>query len=834
MRSIQSKLLLYGATPPNGLAIYCGNCTNKAGKEKKLSMIFEPLLPLQHSLYQCDSQFHTKLLRDQFTATDVWGFIVIGGDGVSFHTLRGNTRSTIYKWFSVTLPKKHGRGGQSKQRFERIRDQKRGWYISEVAHKALQFFIDKNTTLPNIIGLVIAGFADLKHELAATLDQRLAKIITCVVDVQYIGDSGFRSAIELVHSKLSGLKYVKEQKLIEKLFESIATNGNYCFGFADTMWALEAGTVDTLIVWDKLEYIRLVLKSKTSSDKKIQYILPKQQHKLENWEVLSDDPLLDWILDNYKSFGAKIELVSDNSSVGNQFAHGFGGVAGFLRYKIQLPSELESDEQDTSTYEEMIDTTFTDMGDFIVEDNSEDDVEGKTEVDTEENTESIVKDMGMALDVLNIDSYVDTSKEHLNIVFIGHVDAGKSTLSGRILYDTNMVDRRSIEQYTLEAKKNNRGSWFLAYILDTNAEERNKGKTVEVGRATFNTKNKRFTILDTPGHKNYIPNMIMGTSQADIAILVISARNGEFEAGFELDGQTREHCVLAKSMGVKKLIVVINKMDDETVQWSCDRYTTILAQIKPFLKQIKFNLDKDVIFVPASGFEGLNIKDKITDNRCNWYNDLPLLEILDNLEPNCKPKFQPLRIPILDKYKENGKTYILGKVESGIITDTSNIVIYPAKQQIQVIKLENDEGRIRSAECGENVKIIVKTLPYEDNIITTGSVVSLDTDNSVVCVNNFNAMIQFTNIINVVVNGYKCTMHIHMIVMEVTIYLEEELSTSGETLHSHPKFVCNNSLVKAKVIAPRPCVVEKFNSLTQLGRFVVRADGKTIGFGKII
>ena len=228
------------------------------------------------------------------------------------------------------------------------------------------------------------------------------------------------------------------------------------------------------------------------------------------------------------------------------------------------------------------------------------------------------------------------------------------------------------------------------------------------------------------------------------------------------------------------------------------------------------------------------LEDKIADNQCNWYNGLPLLEILDNLEPICKPQFQSLRIPILDKYKENGKTYILGKVESGTITDTSSIVIYPAKQQIQVIKLENDEGRIRSAECGENVKIIVKTLPYEDNIITTGSVISLDTDNSVACINNFNAMIQFTNITNVVVNGYKCTMHIHMIVMEVTIYLEEELSTNGETLHLHPRFVCNNSLVKVKVIAPRPCVVEKFNSLSQLGRFVLRADGKTIGFGKII
>ena len=159
--------------------------------------------------------------------------------------------------------------------------------------------------------------------------------------------------------------------------------------------------------------------------------------------------------------------------------------------------------------------------------------------------------------------------EHLNVVFIGHVDAGKSTLSGNILYLTGYVDKRTIEKYEREAKQRNRESWFLAFIMDTNEEERAKGKTVEVGRAPFETEAKRYTILDAPGHKNYVPHMISGAAQADVGILVISARRGEFETGFERGGQTREHAMLCKTLGVRFLIVVINKMDDPTVRGQC-------------------------------------------------------------------------------------------------------------------------------------------------------------------------------------------------------------------------------------------------------------------------
>ena len=196
---------------------------------------------------------------------------------------------------------------------------------------------------------------------------------------------------------------------------------------------------------------------------------------------------------------------------------------------------------------------------------------------------------------------VDETKSPVNIVFIGHVDAGKSTTSGNILYLTGQVDERTIEKFQREAKANHLESWYMAYIMDVNEEERQRGKTVEVGKASFTTKTKRFTIMDAPGHVNYVPEMLQGACQADYAALVISAKVGEFEAGFEKDGRTREHALLAKSLGVYRLIVLINKMDDETVKWSEIRYNKIKTDLSVYLKNCGYNLDKHVSWVPISG-----------------------------------------------------------------------------------------------------------------------------------------------------------------------------------------------------------------------------------------
>ena len=199
---------------------------------------------------------------------------------------------------------------------------------------------------------------------------------------------------------------------------------------------------------------------------------------------------------------------------------------------------------------------------------------------------------------------VDESRDPVSIVFIGHVDVGKSTICGNIMYTTGKVDSREIHKYEAEAKDKGRDSWWLAYCMDVNEEERERGKTVEVGRATFVTKKKRWTIFDAPGHKNYVPNMIMGASNADVAALVVSARINEFESGFEKGGQTQEHAMLARSLGVSKLVVIVNKMDDDSVDWSEKRYLEIKESLIPYLtKDIGYSLES-IHWVPISGLRG--------------------------------------------------------------------------------------------------------------------------------------------------------------------------------------------------------------------------------------
>jgi len=210
-------------------------------------------------------------------------------------------------------------------------------------------------------------------------------------------------------------------------------------------------------------------------------------------------------------------------------------------------------------------------------------------------------------------------KSHLNIIFTGHVDAGKSTMGGQLLFLTGAVDKRTMEKYEQEAKAAGRETWYLSWALDSNKEERAKGKTVEVGRAYFESEKRRYTILDAPGHKTYVPSMITGAAQADVAMLVLSARKGEFETGFDREGQTREHAVLIKNNGINKLVVVVNKMDDVTVEWDQARFEEIKTKITPFLRSVGFNPKTDLTFIPVSAQMGQNMKDTVDKKLAPWY-----------------------------------------------------------------------------------------------------------------------------------------------------------------------------------------------------------------------
>uniref|UniRef100_V5G771 HBS1-like protein n=1 Tax=Anoplophora glabripennis TaxID=217634 RepID=V5G771_ANOGL len=235
------------------------------------------------------------------------------------------------------------------------------------------------------------------------------------------------------------------------------------------------------------------------------------------------------------------------------------------------------------------------------------------------------------------------------MVVIGHVDAGKSTLMGRLLCDLGQVNQRIMHKYEQESRKLGKQSFMYAWVLDETGEERNRGITMDVGRFQFDTKTKRVTLLDAPGHKDFIPNMISGTGQADVALMVVDATRGEFETGFDYGGQTREHALLARSLGVTQLAVSINKLD--TVAWSRERFNEIVAKLKGFLKLAGFK-ESDVTFVPCSGLTGQNLVSKPTENSLlSWYNGPCLLDVIDNFRSPERPISKPFRLSVNDIFK---------------------------------------------------------------------------------------------------------------------------------------------------------------------------------------
>lgn len=359
--SVQQRLKLYNKVPPNGLVVYCGTIVTSEGKEKKVNIDFEPFKPINTSLYLCDNKFHTEALTALLEDDSKFGFIIMDGNGALFGTLCGNTRDVLHK-FTVDLPKKHGRGGQSALRFARLRMEKRHNYVRKVAETAVQMFISNDKV--NVVGLVIAGSADFKSELSQSdmFDGRLQAKILKVVDVSYGGENGFNQAIELSAEVLSNVKFIQEKKLIGKYFDEISQDtGRFCFGVEDTMKALEMGAVETLIIWENLDTQRITLKNHNSEalEDKILLLNPEQEKDRTNFldketnvelEILDKMSLIEWLANNYKTFGAALEIVTDRSQEGSQFCRGFGGIGGLLRYKVDFQS-MEYDGLDLELYD---------------------------------------------------------------------------------------------------------------------------------------------------------------------------------------------------------------------------------------------------------------------------------------------------------------------------------------------------------------------------------------------------------------------------------------------------------------------------------------------------
>lgn len=349
--STQQALKLYNKVPPNGLVIYCGEVLTAEGKEKKVTIHFEPFKPINTSLYLCDNKFHTEALSELLESDSKFGFIVMDGNGALFGTVSGNTRDVLHK-FTVDLPKKHGRGGQSALRFARLRDEKRHNYVRKVAEVAVQNFITNDKV--NVTGLVLAGSADFKTELSQSdlFDNRLQAKIVKVVDVSYGGENGFNQAIELSAEALSNVKFVQEKKLLNQYFDEISQDsGKFCYGIDDTLKALDSGAAEIVIVYENLDLIRYTLKDSEGNESiafakkeaEKTFLVDKSGNELE---IVEEQPFVEWLAENYQQFGTTLEFVTDRSSEGNQFVKGFGGIGALLRYKLNFEQLMEDSDDD--------------------------------------------------------------------------------------------------------------------------------------------------------------------------------------------------------------------------------------------------------------------------------------------------------------------------------------------------------------------------------------------------------------------------------------------------------------------------------------------------------
>jgi peptide chain release factor subunit 3 len=453
-------------------------------------------------------------------------------------------------------------------------------------------------------------------------------------------------------------------------------------------------------------------------------------------------------------------------------------------------------------------------------------IEKKAAQDIEKEMEEVVDEATLA------EIY---GKEHVNIIFLGHVDAGKSTLGGSILISTGMVDERTLDKYKKEAKDAGRETWYISWALDLNKEERQQGKTIEVGRGFFETEKRRYSILDAPGHKTYVPNMISGASQADVGILVISGRKGEYETGFEKGGQTREHAMLAKTQGVNKILIVVNKMDDPTVEWSEDRFKECTTKVVAFLKGLGYNPKTDISMMPVSAQTFTGIKTRVPKNLAPWYDGPSLLEYLDNMQALERKLNAPFMMPIAAKYKDMG-TMIEGKIESGIIKKEQKYLMMPNRQTIHISALYGEqEDEIPGATCGDQIRVRLRGIEEED--ILPGYVLC-SPKRPVHCVSQFEAQVVLLDIKSILTAGFNCVLHVHAAQEEVTItaLLHKLEKGTGRKSKKAPGFATKGMSIIARLqitgTAGSICV-ERFEDYPQLGRFTLRDQGQTIAIGKI-
>ncbi|XP_077496786.1 translation elongation factor EF-1alpha (GTPase) HBS1 isoform X1 [Amblyomma americanum] len=425
-----------------------------------------------------------------------------------------------------------------------------------------------------------------------------------------------------------------------------------------------------------------------------------------------------------------------------------------------------------------------------------------------------------------------TTKALLNLVVIGHVDAGKSTLMGHLLYRLGCVQKKQMHKYEQESKKLGKASFMYAWVLDETSEERNRGITMDVAQAKFETPNRSIVLLDAPGHRDFIPNMITGAAQADVAILVVDATRGEFETGFETGGQTREHTLLVRSLGVSQLAVAINKLDN--VSWDEGRYNEITAKLRSFLRQAGYR-ESDFTFVPCSGLTGENLTTKPAPDSplTKWYNGPCLVDVIDGFKPPERPISKPFRLCVSDVFKGTGSGFcVSGRIDAGCVAIGDKILVMPAAEQGSVKGITIDEVPVPQAFAGDQVAL---TLSGVDMIkVTTGSFVC-DPAVPIRVSTRFQARLVVFNIEVPLTRGFPVVLHYQSTTEQASIHriISQLNKGTGEVMRNKPRCLVKNTSGLVEIKVCRPMCVELYKEFKELGRITLRSGGSTVAAGVI-
>jgi elongation factor 1-alpha len=413
-------------------------------------------------------------------------------------------------------------------------------------------------------------------------------------------------------------------------------------------------------------------------------------------------------------------------------------------------------------------------------------------------------------------------KEHLNLVFIGHVDAGKSTSVGRILYETGAISEQTLNKLKEEAAKVGKATFEFAFVMDALKEERERGVTIDIAHREFETPKYYCTIIDAPGHRDFIKNMITGASQADAAVLVVSVKDG-------IQPQTKEHAFLAKVLGISQIAVNMNKMD--AVGYKKEEYDKVRAELEKLLKGIGYN-PANVQFVPCSGYAGANLNKKSPD--MPWYTGPTLMEVIDTFKIPPKPTDKALRLPIQDVFTITGHgTVPVGRVESGKLKPNDAVIVMPAGVKGEVKKIEMHHQELAEAIPGDNVGFNLKGVDKKD--IKRGDVIG-PANNPPTVAADFTAQIVVLNHPTAISVGYTPVFHIHtaQFAGKIIELLERKDPKTGQTAQAKPDFIKTGDIAIVKIQPLKNVVIEKFADFPALGRFALRDMGQTVAAGVVL